>query len=874
LGPLLQLADISKSFAGVHALQGVSFELRAGEVHALVGENGAGKSTLIKIITGAHRPDAGTLEIQGQEITDNDPVRARALGVAAIYQQPALFPDLTVAENIALGLEPPGPWRRIRWAEGRRRARALLDRIGAAIDPEAEVRRLTMPQQQLVEIARALGADARILIMDEPTASLSDQEVEHLFGVIRELRGHGVGIIYISHRLAELPQVADRVTALRDGQWVGTRRLSEVSRAELIRMMVGRELSAVFPKTTVSLGDVLLEVEGLYCRQSGIHNVNLSVRAGEILGLAGLVGAGRTELARVLFGLTPADAGTIRLRGQEVTMDIPAQAVELGIAYLPEDRRRHGVILDLPVAANATLAVLRQLSTGGFLSFQRERDLAADYVGRLGIKTPSVATPVGNLSGGNQQKVALARWLAAKPAVLILDEPTQGIDVAAKAEIHRLMGELAAKGLAILMISSELPEILGMSDRIAVMRNGTVAGVFDRGAVTQESLLEHALGHAAESAVPQVMAPSPDRVTKTDQVVARSPDRAAAADRRSPFLSETCGHSEWRGRETSPQRRETSPQRAVKERYRRELSVATAFLLLLVVLAVRAPGFFAPDQLRTFIVNCSPVLVAAVGMTLVILARQIDISIGSQFCLCGVAAGLLARAGLPMTVVVLGTLICGAALGALNGVLVAGLGLPSIVVTLATLVIFRESLRWAREGEFVRNLPDGFQWFGVGQARGQWLVVAVALIVFLVFAWSLRHLAAGRTVYATGSDPEAARLAGIRPRRVIFGVFLLMGLLTGLAALLNAIRFPVVDPNSGNGLELQAIAAVVVGGVAISGGRGTLFGSLIGVLLLGSIAPALVFLHANAEWEKAVQGFIILAAVASDGFAERMRHES
>ena len=493
---LLSLTDISKSFAGVRALRGVSFDLQPGEVHALVGENGAGKSTLIKIITGAHAADAGTLVIGGERIEDNDPNRARSLGIAAIYQQPALFPDLTVAENIAAGLEPPGAWRWIRWHERRRQAKQLLEQIGARISPDAEVRRLTMPEQQLVEIARALGANARILIMDEPTASLSEREVENLFRVIRELRGRGVGIIYISHRLEELPQIADRVTALRDGALVGTHPMSSVNRNDLIRMMVGRELSAVFPKIEVPRGDVLLEVRGLTSREAGVRDVSLEVRAGEIFGIAGLVGAGRTELAHVLFGITPADAGEIRVAGKPVKIDTPARAVALGIAYVPEDRRRHGVILEMPVAHNTTVAILQRISSGGWLNFRAETKLAAEYVKRLGVKTASLDSPVGNLSGGNQQKVALARWLAAEPKILILDEPTQGIDVGAKAEIHRLMGELARQGLAIIMISSELPEILGMSDRIAVMHAGRIMATLDRAAATQERLLALALGHA------------------------------------------------------------------------------------------------------------------------------------------------------------------------------------------------------------------------------------------------------------------------------------------------------------------------------------------------------------------------------------------
>ncbi len=495
MNALLRATNISKTFAGVQALQGVSFELRAGEVHAIVGENGAGKSTLTKIITGVHEADDGSLEVNGRVIAKNDPVISRSLGIAIIHQQPALFPDLTVAENIALGLEPPGWWRPIRWGERRRRARELLERVGAAIDPDAVVQSLSMPQQQLVEIARALGADARILILDEPTASLSEREVERLFRMIRDLRSQGVGMIYISHRLDELFQVADRVTILRDGCTVATRPMAEVDRAELIRLMVGRDLTAVFPKQTVTPGEVVLELRGVGRRDANVEGVNLSVRAGEILGLAGLVGAGRTELARILFGLTPADAGEIRLRGNAVEIRSPTHAVELGIAYVPEDRRRHGVLLEMPVAPNISLAILTKIATLGWIDTARERSIASAFVERLAIKTASIDAVAANLSGGNQQKVALARWLATEPAVLILDEPTQGVDVGAKAEIHRLMSELAAKGLAIIMISSELPEILGMSDRIAVMHDGAIMDVMDRAEATQEKLLSLALGH-------------------------------------------------------------------------------------------------------------------------------------------------------------------------------------------------------------------------------------------------------------------------------------------------------------------------------------------------------------------------------------------
>jgi len=490
---LLRAVDVDKSYAGVHALRCASFDLRAGEVHALIGENGAGKSTLIKILTGAVVPDAGEIQFNGQTIEQNSPRLAKQLGIAAIYQQPALFPELSVAENIAIGLEERSFWTRVNWRERRRRAAALLARVGARVDPDAEAGELTMPQQQLVEIARALGAEAKVVIMDEPTASLSDEDTRNLFAVIEQLRTQGVGIIYISHRLEELPLIANRVTVLRDGRTIDTRAMSEVDRQQLIQMMVGRELSAVFPKKVVQLGDVVLELRCLCCGASGIRDVNLSVRAGEIVGLAGLVGAGRTELARTIFGLTPADGGEIVLREKPITIESAGQAIQSGIAYVPEDRRRHGVVLDLAICANMTLASLDRLGRLGAMDFRYEKEVAADYTRRLGIKTPSIFAPVATLSGGNQQKVALSRWLITKPSLLILDEPTQGIDVGAKAEVHQLMTELAAQGVAILMISSELPEILGMSDRIAVMCRGTIVATLDRGEATQEKILALAL---------------------------------------------------------------------------------------------------------------------------------------------------------------------------------------------------------------------------------------------------------------------------------------------------------------------------------------------------------------------------------------------
>jgi rhamnose transport system ATP-binding protein len=497
--PLLELHQLVKNYGGVRALRGVDFDLQAGEVHALLGENGAGKSTLIKVVTGAHQPNGGTITLAGQPVADLTPATARALGIACIYQQPALFPDLTVAENLALRLQTSSAVSRIDWAARRARAAELLARIGAEISPEAEVRALSMPEQQLVEIACALGSGARIVIMDEPTASLTQKEQHLLFAVVRDLRQQGVGVIYISHRLEEIFALADRVTVLRDGQSVGTRAVSGIDEAGLIRLMVGREVAQIYPAAESAPGDVTLSLRNVGCSASGVRNVSFDVRAGEIFGLGGLVGAGRTELARILFGLTPADAGDITLHGKKLTLTSPQAAVAHGIAYVPEDRRRHGVVLELPIAQNMTMAIHRRLFPSTWLRFSAERSLALDFIRDLAVKCPGPEAPGGSLSGGNQQKVSLARWLATKPQLLILDEPTQGVDVGAKSEIHKIVRRLAKEGLAVILISSDLPEVIGMSDRIGVMGGGTLRAILPGGS-DPHTVMAAALGTSEKGA--------------------------------------------------------------------------------------------------------------------------------------------------------------------------------------------------------------------------------------------------------------------------------------------------------------------------------------------------------------------------------------
>lgn len=497
--PVFEVQHVSKSFGGVHALRDVQFDLHPGEVHALLGENGAGKSTLIKIMTGFHQPDEGTLVFEGQPVHFGNTRDAQAHGIAAIYQEPSLFPDLDIAENIFVGRQPVQRGR-VNWRRMHREAAALLQQLGVALDPRTKARDLSVAQQQMVEIARALAVNANVLIMDEPTSSLTLNEVADLFTIVRQLRAQGTAIVFIGHRLEELFAIADRVTILRDGTYVGTHPMTHLSNADLIKMMVGRNLDELFPKQAVEPGAVVLQVEGLSA-DPAFRDVSFTLRAGEIVGMAGLIGAGRTALAHALFGINPATSGTIKLDGKPITIPSPQRAMALGIGYVPEDRKQHGLVLDMSIATNISLPVLEKVASGGWLNTRCERQLAQTDADKLAVKMASVGQQAGQLSGGNQQKVVLAKWLETNPRILILDEPTRGIDVGTKAAVHRLMSSLAAQGMAILMISSELPEVLAMSDRVLVMREGRIAVHLDRTHATQETIMA-----AATAAQPAVVA--------------------------------------------------------------------------------------------------------------------------------------------------------------------------------------------------------------------------------------------------------------------------------------------------------------------------------------------------------------------------------
>jgi rhamnose transport system ATP-binding protein len=497
--PLLALEHAEKSFGAVRALIDGDIELFPGEVHGLVGENGAGKSTLVKIIAGVHRPDAGRLLLDGEEAIFDTAKQSQAAGIAIIFQEPILFPDLSVAENIFVGMQPLKRFRRIDHRRMRRDAAAVFTQLGVRLDPDRPARGLSIADQQLVEIVKALTTNARVIVMDEPTAALTNTEVERLFGIVQTLRASGNAILFVSHRLEEIFEICQRATVMRDGRHVLTKPIEELTTQSIIRAMVGRDMDALFPKTPTEPGRVVLKVDRL-TREGVFTDVSFDVRAGEIVALAGLVGAGRTEVARAVFGIDRADAGSVEVEGRRLPAASPTAAMSAGVGLVPEDRRQQGLVMDFSIERNIALASLDAVRRGPLIPRGSERRFAKDWALRLQLKYSKLTNPVWTLSGGNQQKAVLAKWLARNPKLLIVDEPTRGIDVGTKAEVHRLLSELAGQGVAVLMISSELPEVLGMADRIIVLFEGRVMREFTRAEATEDAIMHAATGTVDEEA--------------------------------------------------------------------------------------------------------------------------------------------------------------------------------------------------------------------------------------------------------------------------------------------------------------------------------------------------------------------------------------
>jgi ABC-type sugar transport system ATPase subunit/ribose/xylose/arabinose/galactoside ABC-type transport system permease subunit len=825
----IELTSVTKAFPGVVALQDVDLALRPGCIHALVGENGAGKSTLLNVLNGNLRPDVGSIRLDGQPVNFTDAHAARQLGVVTVPQEVDLFPDLTVAENLAL--EEGSPSTRLGWIDWRRqrqRAAEALALFGEAWDLDAPAAGLMPARRQMLLIAAALAQMPSVLILDEPTSSLSAAEARILFEHVRRCRERGAAVLYVSHRFEEIFALADEVTVLRDGHRVWHGSLADTSASHLIRLMVGRDVTAGSRRAAAEPGPVRLRSKGLTDAEGAFRDLSLDVRAGEVIGLYGLVGAGRSEWAQGVIGLRPLSGGEVLIDERSVKPHGPAQMARNGVAYVPEDRLRQGLCRGLSVRANAMLAALRQLATCGWTVRARETKRARAVVEQLSVRLRSVEQPAGTLSGGNQQKIVLGRWLERNPAVLLLDEPTRGIDVGAKEEIYALVRRLTAARRAVVFISSDLPEVLAQSDRVGVFREGRLVGFFDPRQVTAEEV--------AAAAVPG----------------AHPPDAAVSHVERlgsSPSMSE---------RPTGL--RPTQPWGLM--RLPREAALVLALVLLFAFVEMRSGRFLQPGNLLNLATATSLLSFCALGATLVLLAGGIDVSLGSLMALSAAVAGSLWERGQsPLLVFAVGLLI-GAAGGFLNACLSLVGRVHPIVITLGTMSLYRGlALRWLGQDVQIPNTSrEGLLLSFLGLPVLVWLGLAVALAV----AVFLGRTVPGRALYAVGSNPAAARRIGISPARAWLVAFTLQGLLAGLAGLLYLARSGSLQPVSYEDTTLEAITAAVIGGVAITGGRGTVAGAVLGCLFLTSLTAACVFLGLPPTWQRTVVGLVMVTAVTLD----------
>ena len=818
--PILEMLNISKAFGGVQALRDVSFSCRRGKVHALLGENGAGKSTLIKILAGAYQADSGEIVFKGRRYAGFTAREAMATGISIIYQELNLVQFMTVAENIFLGREPRNRFGVIDTRRMAKESADLLDRLGAQLSPSARIGDLTVASQQMVEIAKALSQNADLIVMDEPSAILAGQELDSLFATIRSLVEQGVTIIYISHRLNEVFEIADDVTVLKDGRVVAAQPISEVTRARLIQMMVGRPLEEIFPRAARPRGAPVLTATNVTTEQLW-RPASLTLYEGEILGLAGMVGAGRTEVARALFGADPLRSGKILLKDTLLQPRSPKEAVEAGLALVPEDRKTQGLFLEQSIRSNITLASLDKLTRFGVIQRGQETETIERAQRELSIAMASPELEAQYLSGGNQQKVVLAKWLQTSPSVIIFDEPTRGVDVGAKFEIYQLMRQLAERGVAILMISSDLVEILGMSDRILVMHE-------------REIVAELARRRGQRG---------------TDY---------RAGDHRQPSGEQT-GVSAIA---SSPSERGASRVPPGLRRHASLMIVYGLILILAVYASLSSPNFLTERNIFNVLRTAAFLGTVAIGETFVIISGGIDLSVGSVIKLSVLMSAILMN-GKPenIGVAVAATLAMGALVGLVNGLLITKVRIAPFIVTLGGYSILRGVAYTVTTTPVGRAAPGFLRLYDLKLGPVPLLVIFLALLI-LIGIFVLRRTAFGRYIFAIGGNEQVARLSGIRVDRVKIGVYVLCSTLAALTGLLYLARAGVGDPVTGEGAELQAITAVILGGTSLFGGQGGLIGTLGGVLLMGLTNNVLVILNVSSWYQELIQGLVIVGAVA------------
>jgi len=816
---VLRLSSIDKRFGGVPALRQAHLDVRPGEIHGLVGENGAGKSTLINIATGVVKPDAGEVVLGGEQVAISGPRHAAALGIAVVHQEADLFSQLSIAENMLLrrGLASRGGL--INWGATYREGERLVAALGESFDVRQSAAGLSVARRMMAEIAAAVSERARVLFLDEPTSALTLQEIDRLFEQVRQLRAQGVGVVYVSHRLEEVLALCDRVTVMRDGETVDTLPVEGLTLPQVVAKMVGRDLAQMYAKRPVAAGDVRLSVKGATDKDGAFHNVSLDVRAGEIVGLYGFVGAGRSEFGQALFGLRRLRGGTVYIDGKPLIPRGPRQAVREGLAYLPEDRLVQGIFRGHAVRTNASVAALPRLCTAGWIRTKAERALAHDVVDSMNVRATSIEQPIVTLSGGNQQKVVFGRWQSTSPRVLVLDEPTRGVDVGAKGEIHKLICDLAEQGTAVLLISSELPEIMAMSDRVVTLSEGRTTGCFDPKRNSEEEVAAAAVPRAVE-------------------------DKALTAS--------------------------AAPSPGMRWARFRELG-----LLGFVLLLAGGMALFKPDQFATMenfldvLANAALPGILAMGALLIICAGGIDISVGSMMGLVGAAAALAAKAGWPPMACLALAMAVGCGLSMLNGGTALLARIHPIIVTLAGISIYRGLMRWLTQAREVIQLPSGYRALATGEFLGIPKICWYVLVVTLLVHFLLRYTLPGRRMLALGNSESAARLIGLSKTRLTLLVFAVSGMLVGLTAVLHAGYYGKVQANTGEGWELRAIAATVIGGTNILGGRGSAPGTLLGAFLVALLSNVLTLAHISSYWQHFFVGALILLAVIADMLLHR-----
>lgn len=856
--PLLEARGVGMRFPGVRALSGVDFDVAAGEVHALIGENGAGKSTLVRILSGEISGFDGEVIVDGNPRHFSSPRDAMAAGIAVIPQELQLVASLTVAENIGLGREPRQRSGLVDRDALRARARVHLDGIGAAIDPDTLVGHLESADRQLVAVARALALDARCLIMDEPTASLGAREAGRLGELVVALTRRGTAVVYISHKLDEVRRLAHRMTVLRDGARVVTTAVAGVDESEMVRLMVGRTIERTELSPVPMDAPEVLRVEDLSLADPELpdgyrlRDVSLTVRRGEIVGLAGLVGAGRTDFLLALVGATERGVtGRMRLDGREYQPVNPAEAREAGIAMVPEERKAQAIFPRLGVRENITISALDRVARFGWIDRRGEREAATKMAQRTGVRSAGIEVPIATLSGGNQQKAVLARCLFASPRVLLLDEPTRGIDLAAKAEIYAELRSLAAEGFGIVLCSSEMSEVLTQCHRILVFREGRVTAEFNRDVATEELVLAAAAGGARTPVEASELASG----GMTD---ASMPDGGAARSKQGP---------------ASPPPAPPTPSRPIIARLARHsgsLGLAAVLLLAVIVSPVRGgrPVFLDLGNLTDILRQVAEKGILAVGMTAVVIAGGIDLSVGSILALgATLSAWLLMKGGFGLGSTALIVLAVGALWGALNGLVVARWRLQPFIATLATMSAARGVARYVSGGTAIPLGfgPDGapFSVRAIAAPIVPYVPVPALLFILSVLAMHLvlTRTRSGRYLYAIGDNATAARLSGVRVSWHTGSVYVISAALAALAGLVHCAQLEQGNPNDGVAYELDAIAAVVIGGTNLSGGSGSVGGTLVGILTIGIINNSMGLNNVDANLQLILKGAIILGAV-------------